>query len=119
LWATIRHYGAEGLRHHVREHVRLAREFAGWVRADDRFELAAPVPLNLVCFRHRAGDEANQRLLERLNGSGALVLTHPRLDGRLVLRMSIGATRTERRHVEQAWAAIQAAADDLSPGEVS
>jgi aromatic-L-amino-acid decarboxylase len=110
LWATIRHYGAEGLRHHVREHVRLAREFADWVREDDRFELAAPVPLNLVCFRHRAGDEVNQRILDRLNGSGALFLTHTRLDGRLVLRMSIGATRTERRHVERAWAAIQAAA---------
>jgi aromatic-L-amino-acid decarboxylase len=110
LWATIRHYGAEGLRHHVREHVRLARDFAGWVREDERFELAAPVPLNLVCFRHRAGDEVNRRILERLNGSGALFLSHTRLDGRLVLRMSIGATRTERRHVERAWAAIQAAA---------
>jgi aromatic-L-amino-acid/L-tryptophan decarboxylase len=111
LWATIRHYGAEGLRHHVREHVRLARDFAGWVEADDRFELAAPVPLNLVCFRHRGGDEANQRIPDRVNGSGALFLTHTRLDGRLALRLSIGAARTERRHVEAAWAAIRAAAE--------
>ena len=110
LWATIRHYGAEGLRHHVREHVLLAQELAGWVRADERFELAAPAPLNLVCFRHRAGDVVNQRILDRLNQSGRLFLTHTRLDGRLVLRMSIGAARTERRHVEQAWAAIQEAA---------
>jgi aromatic-L-amino-acid decarboxylase len=110
LWATIRHYGAEGLRHHVREHVRLAGEFAEWVRADERFELAAPAPLNLVCFRHRGGDAVNQRILDRLNASGRLFLTHTRLDGRLVLRMSIGAARTERRHVEQAWAAIQEAA---------
>ena len=109
LWATIRHYGAEGLRHHVRQHVQLAQEFAGWVRADDRFELAAPAPLNLVCFRHRGGDEINQRILDRINASGALFLTHTRLDGRLVLRMSIGAARTERRHVEKAWAAIRQA----------
>jgi aromatic-L-amino-acid decarboxylase len=110
LWATIRHYGAEGLRHHVREHVRLAREFASWVEADPRFELAAPAPLNLVCFRHRAGDAATQGILDRVNGSGRLFLTHTKLDGRLVLRMSIGAARTERRHVEQAWAALQEAA---------
>ncbi len=115
LWATIRHYGAEGLRHHVREHVRLAQEFAEWVRADDRFELAAPAPLNLVCFRHRGGDAVNQRILDRVNGSGRLFLTHTRLDGRLVLRMSIGASRTERRHVEQAWAAIREAAAVAEP----
>jgi aromatic-L-amino-acid/L-tryptophan decarboxylase len=110
LWATIRHYGAEGLRHHVREHVRLAREFACWVRDDERLVLAAPVPLNLVCFRHRSGDEATRRLLDRLNGSGDLFLTHARLDGHLVARMSIGGTHTEQRHVERAWAAIRAAA---------
>jgi aromatic-L-amino-acid/L-tryptophan decarboxylase len=110
LWATIRHYGAEGLRHHVREHVHLAQEFARWVVDDDDFELAAPAPLNLVCFRHRGGDAINQLILDRLNSSGALFLTHTRIDDRLVLRMSIGAARTERRHVEQAWLAIKEAA---------
>ncbi len=110
LWATIRHYGAEGLRHHVREHVRLAQEFAQWVADDDDFELAAPAPLNLVCFRHRGGDAINQLILDRLNSSGALFLTHTRIDDRLVLRMSIGAARTERRHVERAWLAIKEAA---------
>jgi aromatic-L-amino-acid decarboxylase len=109
LWAVIRHYGAEGLRHHVREHVRLAQEFAQWVRGDPDFELAAPVPLNLVCFRHTGGDDVNQRIMDRVNASGRLFLTHTRLDGRLVLRMSIGAARTERRHVERAWAAIREA----------
>jgi aromatic-L-amino-acid decarboxylase len=111
LWTTIRHYGAEGLRHHVREHVRLGRAFAGWVRADDRFELAAPAPLSLVCFRHRGGDAINQRILDRVNASGELFLTHTRLDGELVLRMAIGGTRTELRHVERAWAAIREAAE--------
>ena len=62
LWFVIRHYGVEGLQHHMREHVAWAQEFAGWVRKDSRFELAAPVPLNLICFRHRGGDEINQSL---------------------------------------------------------
>lgn len=110
LWLTIRHYGAEGLRHHVREHVRLGQLFADWVRGDERFEVVAPAPLNLVCFRRKGDDEANQRLLDTLNGSGELFLTHTKLDGRLVLRMSIGSLHTEERHVKEAWAAIQRAA---------
>jgi len=107
LWFVIRHYGVEGLRHHVREHVRLAQQFAGWVEKDDRFELAAPAPLNLVCFRHKAGDGANRRMLERLNSSGELFLTHTRLSGKLTLRMSIGQTHTQARHVKKAWERIQ------------
>ncbi|HTS35538.1 MAG TPA: pyridoxal-dependent decarboxylase [Candidatus Solibacter sp.] len=111
LWFVIRHYGIEGLQHHVREHVRLAQEFAEWVRKDDRFELAAPAPLNLVCFRHRSGDEANQKIMDRLNGGGDLCLTHTKLNGKLTLRMSIGQTHTEARHVERAWKRIQEEAE--------
>lgn len=103
LWFVIRHYGIEGLQHHLREHVRLAQEFAGWVRNDARFELAAPAPLNLVCFRLRHGDGANQKLMEALNSSGDLYLTHTKLDGKLTLRMCIGQTNTEARHVQEAW----------------
>jgi aromatic-L-amino-acid decarboxylase len=114
LWFVIRHYGVEGLRHHVRRHVALAQEFAGWVDADDGFELAAPVPLNLVCFRHRGGDAANQELMDRLNQSGALYLTHTRLDEKLTLRFSIGQTYTERRHVERAWQQMQQVATALT-----
>ncbi|HMQ24904.1 MAG TPA: pyridoxal-dependent decarboxylase [Acidimicrobiales bacterium] len=106
LWLVIRHYGAEGLRHHVRRHVELTRELVGWIEADDRFELAAPVPLNLVCFRHVGGDETNQRILDECNASGALHLTHTRLADRLTLRLCVGQTHTERRHVEAAWARI-------------
>ena len=105
----IRHYGVEGLRHHVRRHVELARRFASWVGEDDRFELAAPAPLNLVCFRHRGGDDANQRILDRVNASGELYLTHTRLDGRLTLRFCVGQTHTEARHVERAWERIREA----------
>ncbi len=112
LWFVIRHYGAEGLRHHVRRHVELARRFADWVREDDRFELAAPAPLNLVCFRHRGGDRVNQAILDRLNSSGRLYLTHTRLRDRLVLRFCVGQTHTEAHHVERAWERIREAADE-------
>jgi aromatic-L-amino-acid decarboxylase len=114
LWFVIRHYGVEGLRHHVRQHVALAQTFAGWIEADPRFELAAPAPLNLVCFRHRGGDDINQALLDRLNESGELYLTHTRLDGELALRMSIGQTHTQARHVENAWQHIQRATSELA-----
>jgi aromatic-L-amino-acid/L-tryptophan decarboxylase len=113
LWFVIRHYGIEGLQQHVREHVRIAQQFAAWVRDDSRFELAAPVPLNLICFRLRSGDADNQRLLDHLNQSGALYLTHTRLDGKLTLRLCVGQTHTEARHVERAWQRIQQEAAKL------
>jgi aromatic-L-amino-acid decarboxylase len=111
LWFVIRHYGVEGLRFHVRQHVALAQEFAAWIEADERFELAAPAPLNLVCFRHRGGDRVNQELMDRLNQSGELYLTHTRLDDRLTLRFCVGQTHTERRHVEKAWTHIRTLAE--------
>lgn len=107
LWFVIRHYGVEGLRTHVRRHVELAQMLGDWVSADSRFELAAPVTLNLVCFRLREGDQANQALLDRLNGSGEMYLTHTRLDNRLTLRLCVGQARSELRHVEQAWRKIR------------
>lgn len=113
LWFVIRHYGAEGLRQHIRRHVELAQIFAGWVEADERFEIVAPRSLSLVCFRHRGGDSANQRLLDRLNASGALYLTGTKLNNQFVLRMSIGQTRTEMEHVARAWELIQAEAELL------
>jgi aromatic-L-amino-acid/L-tryptophan decarboxylase len=113
LWFVIRHYGVEGLQHHIRRHVELAQTFAGWVKQDRRFELAAPAPLNLVCFRHKGGDEVNQQLMDRLNRSGDLYLTHTRLDGRMALRFCVGQTNTEARHVEQAWKRIQEEAGSL------
>ena len=107
LWFVIRHYGVEGLQHHIREHVRLAQEFARWVREDKDYELAAPAPLNLVCFRHNAGDAVNQAIMDRLNGSGDLFLTHTKLNGKLTLRLCVGQTNTQERHVQQAWKRIR------------
>lgn len=107
LWFVIRHYGVEGLQHHIREHVRLAQAFAEWVREDQDFELAAPAPLNLICFRHKSGDVANQAIMDRLNRSGDLFLTHTKLNGKLTLRLCVGQTNTQERHVQQAWKRIQ------------
>jgi aromatic-L-amino-acid decarboxylase len=113
LWFLIRHYGVEGLQHNVREHVRLAHQFADWVRKDDRFELAAPVPLNLVCFRHKNGDAFNQTIMDRLNKSGDLFLTHTKLNGKLTLRLSVGQMHTQEPHVENAWKRIREEADRI------
>ena len=107
LWFVIRHYGIEGLQHHVRRHVELAQQFASWVRNDTQFELAAPVPLNLVCFRHRAGDAVTQAIMDRLNQSGDLYFTHTKLDGKFTLRLCIGQTATELQHVQSAWLRIR------------
>ena len=113
LWFVIRHYGVEGLQHHVRKHVRMAQAFAGWVRDSNDFELAVAAPLNLVCFRHRGGDEVNKALVQRLNAGGKLYLTHTALNGRYTLRLCVGQTHTEMRHVESAWQHIRAAAQSI------
>jgi len=113
LWFVIRHYGVEGLRHHIRRHVALAQEFAGWVAASPDFELVVPAPLNLVCFAHRSGDDFNRRLLERLNQSGKLYLTHTVLNGRYTLRLCVGQNHTEAEHVRQAWELIQQTAKQI------
>ncbi len=116
LWFVIRHYGAEGLRRHIRSHVAAARELAAAVAADPGFELAAPALLGLVCLRHRGGDDVNQAVLDRVNASGRLHLTHTRLDGRLTLRVAVGGARTERRHVLRAWEQIRDTARTLAGG---
>jgi aromatic-L-amino-acid decarboxylase len=87
----------------------LARLFASWIDGDSGFELAAPAPVNLVCFRHIGGDDANQRIMDRVNRSGEIYLNHTKLNGELTLRMSIGQTHTEERHVRKAWELIREA----------
>jgi len=113
LWFVLRHYGAEGLRREIREHVRLAQQFKQWVLESPLFELAVDSPLNLICFRHAAGDEASEALMNRVNQSGAMYLTHTRLDDRYTLRMSIGGTWTRERHVRAAWETLERTAGDL------
>ena len=113
LWFVMQHYGVEGLQFHVRRHVELAQTFLGWVREDSRFELMAPAPLNLICFRLKGGDELNEELLRRLNRSGKLYLSHTRLNGKYTIRFCVAQTRTELPHVEGAWEAIRKEAEGL------
>jgi len=111
LWWVVRSYGVEGLQAVIRAHCEWAAECAGWLAADERFEVVAPVPFALVCFRLRrrageddaAADARTRTLLERANATGHVFFTHTVLGGRYTIRMSIGARATERRHVLAAW----------------
>jgi aromatic-L-amino-acid decarboxylase len=113
LWFVIRHYGVNGLRYHIQEHIRIAQQFAEWIRSSEDFELAAPAPLNLVCFAHKKGNEFNQLLLETINDRGKMYFTHTVIRDKYVLRMSIGQTNTTGEHVARAWSIIQETADEL------
>ena len=113
LWFVLRYYGVEGLQYHIRRHIELARQLAEWIEADEHFEIVAPVPFNLICLRHRGSDELNKALLDELNESGEIFITHTKLNDRFVIRICIGQTRTELEHVEQAWQLITATASRL------
>ncbi len=113
LWFVLRYYGIEGLQFHIREHVRLAQQFAVGVQNDERFEIAAPVPLNLVCFRLKSGDDDNQKLMDSLNRSGDMYLTHTKLNDKFTLRLCVGQANTTERHVKKAWKRIQEEASAL------
>ncbi len=120
LWFVLRSYGVEGLQALIRGHVALARELEGWIRQEPGFEVMAPVPLGLVCFRYRPEglsdlevDDLNRRLLEWVNASRRVFLTHTRLGGRYTIRLVVGQRTTERRHVEDAWGLFREGARSL------
>ncbi|HYH88032.1 MAG TPA: aminotransferase class V-fold PLP-dependent enzyme [Solirubrobacteraceae bacterium] len=110
LWAILRCYGRDGLQRMIREHVRLAEQFEGWVRDEPGWELCAPRHFSLVCFRRDGSDAANEAILERVNASGEIFISHTRLDDRYVLRLAIGSEATTEDDVRRAWDAIRAAA---------
>jgi aromatic-L-amino-acid decarboxylase len=114
LWFVIRHYGVEGLRYHIGQHIRMAQDFANWVQVSADFDLAAQVPLNLVCFTHRKGNEFNRELLETINKKGKMYLTHTVVNGKYLLRMCISQTNTTDEQVKHAWEIIQETARELS-----
>jgi aromatic-L-amino-acid/L-tryptophan decarboxylase len=121
LWFVLRSYGVEGLRAMLRRHIALAAEFRGWLESEPGFEVLAPSPFGLVCFRHlhpgMGDDEAdahNRALLARINATGRVYLSHTALGGRYAIRMSVGQWQTERADVERAWAAIRGAAHQSS-----
>jgi aromatic-L-amino-acid decarboxylase len=121
LWMVIRAFGVDGIVERLRRHMELAREFASWVEAESSWELMAPVPFSLVCFRYApaGADESmlnqlNQAILDRVNASGRVFLSHTKLNDRFTLRLAIGNLRTERRNVEEAWALLCDAAAVLA-----
>jgi aromatic-L-amino-acid decarboxylase len=113
LWFTIRCEGLECFQTMIRHHVALTQHLAKLVAADDRFEIVAPHPLNLLCLRLRGADSRTDALIERANASGRALFTRTVLEGRSVLRFSIGARGTERHHVESSWQLLQGLADHL------
>lgn len=123
LWFVLRHMGANGVRERLRSHIALAQEFASWVAAGSAWEVAAPHPLSVVCFRYYprgVDDEArleslNARLLEAVNATGEMFISHTKIDGKYVLRMAIGNLRTQHSDVEAAWEILKREARDLQP----
>lgn len=113
LWFVIRHYGVEGLQFHIRKHIKMAQDFTYWVKQSDDFELFVEPPFNLVCFCHKAGDDFNMKLMNAVNATGKAYFTHTKLNGKVVLRMSIGQTNTEEKHVKATWDLIQKMAESL------
>jgi aromatic-L-amino-acid decarboxylase len=107
LWAVLRCYGREGLQARIREAVRLAGLFEEWVGTAEGWEVCAPRRFSVVCFRRQGPDEENEALLERINASGELFISHTRLNGRYVLRLAIGSERTTEQDVQRAWDALQ------------
>jgi aromatic-L-amino-acid decarboxylase len=120
LWFVLRYYGVEGLQAILREHLTLAQEFKEWVEESPDFEVLAPVPLNTICFRFQPGkrtaqipppeelERLNKALLDEVNRSGRIFMTHTKLGGKFSLRLCIGQTQTQREHVAQAWEALRA-----------
>jgi aromatic-L-amino-acid decarboxylase len=117
LWMIIRAFGTDGLSARLREHVALARTFAGWVESSSDWKLMAPVPFSLVCFRYAprglseaALDRKNEAIMHAVNAGGDVFLSHTKLHDRFTLRLAIGNIRTEERHVALAWQRLREAA---------
>jgi aromatic-L-amino-acid/L-tryptophan decarboxylase len=121
LWMVLRHFGADGLRARIAEHIRLAQLFASWVDRDSRFERLAPVPFSVVCFRAIGSSEAssdaidalNARLVDAVNGTGEIFVSHTRLNDRYAIRLAIGNLHTTEAHVTRAWQLFQTHAERL------
>ena len=122
LWIQLRWFGLEGLRRRIRHHLALAAEFARWVDAAPDWERMAPVPFSTVCFRHvpagPAGEDAidahNAAVMEAVNRSGEVFLSHTKVRGRFTIRLVVANLRTERRHVKRAWELLRQAAADTA-----
>lgn len=114
LWFIIRYFGVEGLAERIKDHIELAKEFAGWVDNEKKFDRMAPVPFSTICFRYNPGNKTeeevnklNEKLLEEINASGKIFLSHTKLNGKFVIRLTIGSIRHEKRHISEAWELIK------------
>lgn len=121
LWFVLRHFGAEGLRAQLRRHIELANEFASWIESEPNWELLAPHPFSVVCFRYKTeelneddAERFNDSLLEEVNAGGDVFLSHTKLNGTYALRLAIGNLRTQRSDVEAAWQLLREKAKALS-----
>jgi aromatic-L-amino-acid decarboxylase len=103
LWFVMRHYGREGVCAIIRSHIEYAQKLAAMIRAHPDFEIAAPTPFSLICFRYRGSDDDNRALLESINHSGKAFLSHTVLNGRFVLRLAIGNIETRWEDLEEVW----------------
>lgn len=120
LWFVIRYFGVDGLAERIKHHIELAQEFADWIDNEKNFERIAPVPFSTVCFRYNPGniteDELNalnEKLLEEINVSGKIFLSHTKLNGKYIIRLTIGSIRHEKRHIVEAWELIKECADKI------
>jgi len=120
LWFIIRYFGVEGLASRIKAHIELAQEFAKWIDSEKDFQRMAPVPFSTVCFRYNPGNKTeeelnklNEKLLEGINASGKIFLSHTKLNGKFVIRLTIGSIRHERRHIVGAWELIKECAEKL------
>ena len=116
LWFVMRHYGREGIAGLIREHIGYAQRLAGLIREHPDFEVAAPTPFSLICFRYRGSDDDNRALLEAINSSGKAFLSHTVLNGQFVLRLAIGNIGTQWEDVEETWNLIRQSAKNAVPG---
>jgi aromatic-L-amino-acid decarboxylase len=107
LWMVLRHFGADGIRERLAYHMQLAQRFAEWVRAHPDFTIVAPVPFSVVCFRANGSDRLNEQILDAVNATGEVFLSHTRLNGQFVIRLAIGNLRTTEAHVARAWTLLQ------------
>jgi aromatic-L-amino-acid/L-tryptophan decarboxylase len=119
-WVVWRAFGREGLAARIRDHLRLAKLLADWVRDDERFELSAPVVMGVVCFRFKAGgddeklDMINSKVVEHINASGRAYLTQTKLHGRTVMRIGLGNVLTTERHLQNVWNLIQSTVGEVA-----
>ena len=114
LWFIIRYFGVDGLAERIKHHIEMAKEFAGWIDAEKDFERMAPAPFSTICFRYNPGNKyeeelnkLNEKLLEKINASGKIFLSHTKLNGKFVIRLTIGSIRHERKHILSAWEVIK------------